>query len=312
MVEAPRSAFVAHSLRCRDLVLSEQIVVWFVRRAFNSGVEATRRTALKVFGDEAVQGAMQALEALADILHRSPLEEVPLVGPLRDASLTTCEFDLLTAVARAQEAGCAASVVEHWGWQASADTRCVERALAVFAHRLAASGHVLPRSRMRPILTADDIWTTDALDRRERLLVESIRVWVAGQIQGKADAMEVARLLAPAHLCAAAPPLDAILSNTCRAATRCVDVRCRECRGLSPDEARILHSISCLQREASETAFELLASWLQPEAARASVYLAKDIARILSTTMHRLPLRAWRFPELDGRGSWFLHSARLQ
>ena len=286
--------------------------MWFVRRAFNSGVDATRRTALKVFGDAAAPGAMQALDVLAGTLHRSPLEEVPLVGPLRDASLTACEFDLLTAVARAQEVGRAASLVHHWGWQAAADTRCVEQALAIFAHLLAASGHLLPRSRMRPILTADDIWTTDALDRRERLLVESIRVWVAGQIQGKASAVDAARLLAPVNLCAAAPPLDAILSNTCRAATRCVDVRCRECRSLSPDEARILHSISCLQREASETAFDLLANWLRPEVARASMYLAKDIARILSATMHRLPLRAWRFPELDGRGSWLLHSVRLQ
>ena len=311
-MEAAHSAFAAHSLRCRDLVLSEQIVVWFVRRAFNSGVEATRRTALKVFGDETVEGAMHALDALAGILHRSPLEEGPLVGALRDASLSACEFDLLTALARAQEAGRAASVVDHWGWQAAADTRCLEHALAVFAHLLAGSGHVLPRSRMRPILSADDIWTTGALDRRERLLVESIRVWVAQQIQGKADPTGVAGLLAPVNLCAAAPPLGAILSNTCRAATRCVDVRCRECRSLSPDEARILHSISCLQRDASETAFDLLANWLRPEAARASLYLAKDIARILSATMHRLPLRSWRFPELDGRGSWLLHSARLQ
>ncbi len=311
-MEGPHSAFVAHSLRCRDLVLSEQIVVWFVRRAFNSGVEATRRTALKVFGDEAAPDAMQVLDALAGVLHRSPLGDTSLVGPLRDASLTACEFDLLTAVARTQEAGRAASVTRHWGWQAAADTRCMEEALAAFARLLAVSGHVLPSSRLRPILTADDTWTTDALDCRERLLVESIRIWVARQTEGKSAAIEITRLLAPFNLCAAAPPLDAILSNTCRAATRCVDVRCRGCRGLSPDEARVLHSISCLQREAPETAFDLLASWLRPEAARASLYLAKDIARILSATMHRLPLRSWRFPELDGRGSWVVHGTRLQ
>ena len=310
-MEAPSSGFVAHSLRCRDLVLPQQIVVWFVRRTFHAGVEATERTARKVFGEGSAQRAMQAVEALAGILHRSPLE-APLVGPLRDASLSACEFDLLTAIARAQETGRATSVVKHWGWQCAADTRGVEEALSVFAHLLADSNQMLPRSRMRPILTADDIWITGALDSRERLLVESIRVWVGRHVQGRDGAREVAGILKPLDLCAVATPLGAILRGTCHAAIRCVDVRCRECGTLSPDEARLLHSVSSLQRGASEVAFELLASWLHPLAARSILCRADDIARVLSANMHRLPLRAWRFPELDGRGSWTVHSLRIQ
>ena len=165
---------------------------------------------------------------------------------------------------------------------------------------------------MRPILTADDTWAMGALDRRERLLVESVRVWVGRHLQGKGGVPEMVRVLKPLELCAVAAPLDAILRSTCHAATRCVDVRCRECCTLSPDEARLLHSVSSLQRGASEVAFDLLASWLHPLAARAILRRAEEVARVLDATMHRLPLRAWRFPELDGRSSWTVHTLRIQ
>jgi len=303
------------SLRCRDLNLPQQICIWFIRRAYHAGVEATERTATKVFGPPAMGEALTALDALVDALHRSPLE-VPPVHALRAPVQSKEEFDLLTAFAVSQHAGAAAgrALAARWGWPAAVDNVEVEHAVSGFAAFLDRAAQRLPPPQGRPPLACAGADSTADLDPRERSLVRAIRVWVRCVKRREPPHEAVDALLREQGLSTGGRSLNAILTNTATAATRHVDVRCPGCPGLAPDEARIVHAVSAMQRNQQELAFELLASWLQPAAVRLTLPAVEGLAVGLAGACHRLPLRDWRFPELTGQWPWIAaadHSQRI-
>jgi hypothetical protein len=288
------------SLLCRHLTLAQQVAIWFVRRAFDAGVEATERTARKVFRSQPVEQALDTLDALTEALHQSPLDTPP-VHPLRDRMLTHEEFDLLTVLAVVQHAhDSAAGMIERWGWPAASDVGRVSEMLTKLATHFDDAGHRLPCPRSRPVMAATAVDTVAPLDGRERLLIEGIRLWVQLAERGEAPLPRLDSLMHSAGL-GGAPALDAILTHTSSAATRPLDVRHRGCTGLSADEARIVHAISSAQRRRRETVFELLSSWLQPAAVRATLPAVEAIAGTLAASRHRLPLRDWHFPETAGQ-----------
>lgn len=292
------------SLHCRHLTLAQQVAIWFVRRAFDAGVEATERTARKVFRTQPIEQALRPLVDLVDALHQCPLETPP-VHPLRERMLANEEFDLLTAYALVQHApGTAGDMVERWGWPAAGDTGRVREALTKLATHLDDAGHRMPCPRARPVMAAAAVDTMAPLDARERLLVEGMRLWVQLAERGEAPLPRLERLFRDTGLGAGAPGLDTILTHTLNAAIRPLDVRHLGCSGLSPDEARIVHAISSVQRRQRETVFELLSSWLPPSAVRATLPIIEDIGGALAAARHRLPLRGWRFPETEGRSAW--------
>jgi hypothetical protein len=152
-------------------------------------------------------------------------------------------------------------------------------------------------------MAASAVDTVAPLDGRERLLVEGIRLWVQLAKRGEAPLPRLDSLMHTAGLSAGAPALEAILTHTSSAATRPLDVRHLGCFGLSADEARIVHAISSAQRRRRETVFELLSSWLQPAAVRATLPAVDAIASALAASRHRLPLRNWRFREAAGQAA---------
>jgi len=297
-------------LSCRTLALPEQIAVWLLRRAFQAGVDATSRSARQVFGPARMSLAMQALDGVVTALHRSPLD-VPPVHSLDDPTLSREEFDLLTALARAQHAGSAEAetLVARWGWPTAGDDERLARAVDELGALMAHAGQMLPPPHSRPGLATAEVLETAGLDPRERLLVDGIRLWVRCLIHRREAQPQVAALLGARGLAAAALPLHAVLTHTSVAATRSIDVRCRRCPHLSPDEARVLHGVSAVQRDQATPGFELLSSWLPPTAVRLTLPALQGIGRALAAAGHRLPLREWRFPELCGQSSWPVQGA---
>jgi len=131
-------------LLCRHLTLAQQVAIWFVRRAFDAGVEATERTARKVFRSQFVEQALDTLAALTEALHQSPLDTPP-VHPLRDRTLAHEEFDLLTVLAVVQHAhGSSVGMIERWGWPAASDAGRVIEMLTKLATHFDDAGHRLP------------------------------------------------------------------------------------------------------------------------------------------------------------------------
>jgi len=287
------------SLLCRDLDLPQQVAIWFVRRAFHDGTEATERTARKVFGAAAMETALGALEVLVDCLHRSPLDTGP-VHPLRERVQSTEEYDLLTALAASQHAGAEAAqrLALCWGWPAAIDVERVPESLAAFAARLEHAGQRLPAPQGRRLLGCAATDSIAGLDCRERALVDGMRLWVRCVKEREPALPALEALLQEHRLGTAARSLDAILTNTATAATRQVDVRCPGCTGLAADEARIVLAVAAAQRRQQALAFELLAAWLAPAAVRLTLPAVEGLAASLAAAFHRLPLRGWRFPEL--------------
>lgn len=305
----------APSLHCRHLTLAQQVAIWFIRRAFDAGIEATERTARKVFLAQPVAQALCPLAELVDALHRSPLDTPP-VHPLRDKLMAHEEYDLLTALALVQHArGSAAGIVERWGWPAAGDAGRVGNALTCIATQLNGAGHRMPCPRSRPVMAAAAVDATQHLDARERLLVDAVRLWVQLAERGEPALPQLDALLRQAGVGPAAMALDAILTHTLSAAVRALDIRHLGCAGLSGDEARIVHAVSCVQRRRRDTAFELLSSWLRPSAVRAALPAVDGIAEALTAAHHRLPLRSWRFAETAGQSHWpdsaAVHSATM-
>ena len=133
----------------------------------------------------------------------------------------------------------------------------------------------------------------------ERHLLDGLRLWLQA-FKKNGDTREAVRR----HFGAPAGTdpglgLHTVLRNTTLAASRAVDVRCRHCPGLSPDEARLLDAVAWLQREAVEPAAAALSSWLPPSALRLTLDAARGLATGLLLQGRTLPLRDWDFTALE-------------
>ncbi|MGK0169872.1 MAG: hypothetical protein ACI9W2_001595 [Gammaproteobacteria bacterium] len=295
-------------LSCKTLSLPQQVAVWFVRRGYGAGLDATERTARKVFGESVMPSALGALRTVLEALHRSPLDHAP-VHSLRDSHLSGEEFDLLTALAVVQHDGRVEETVMQWGWPKATDIHLLDQCVTDFALHLANAKQVLPPPNFRSGVACAAVLFTEELDSREQLLLNGVRTWVKAAKNHESGLSAITALFEQQGLKAAAPALNAILTNTVAAAIRPVDVRCSPCwGGLSPDEARILHGVSASQRELQGTVVKLLSSWLQPSAIRLTAPAVEGVGLALTAAFHRLPLRSWSFPELCGRSSWFAES----
>jgi len=91
---------------------------------------------------------------------------------------------------------------------------------------------------------------------------------------------------------AGAAAFDCLFRIVAVASTRPIDVRCRNCRHLSPDEALLLQMTGALQRRDEEEARQALAQWLPPAAIRTAL----EPLHILAHTMRMAGLRLPQSP----------------
>ena len=292
--------FSEEPLACRQLALPEQVVIWLIRTATDRDIPSCVRTLEQVFGRDRLDHAMTALERLRTAALESPLDVAPF-HPLAERALAPAEADLITAIARAQAETAAVDLVDVWGWPAEGQQNLVAQGVNELAGLLARSGRHVLTSATRPMLGAKAVSALGDLDWREQAIVLAVREWVQ-VLKESGDTMLAVRCsLKPHRLQAAAAPLNTILHHTSVAATRHENVQCRTCAGLGEDEKRLLLATAAAQRRGRETiSFELLADWMKPTAARMTLPVVTGLALALSGERHRLPLRDWYFPEIEG------------
>jgi len=278
-----------------DLSLAEQIVVWSLRRyrTREAGLEALAATYRQVSGLAEVERALAAFARMVAAIERYCRRRGAPAG-LDRLHLSPTESSVLRLLAAAQMGDdCTADAVAAWLVKRSGRAELIEAA-RYFAARLAAAGQQLAGEPEFPSATRAADLTAD-----ETLLLQAIRVWVSCAKENRCGGRELVEHLAAHGAANAAASLHAILYNSAVAATRPIDVRCRRCANLSPDEARMLHAVACGQRGLTAGAAELLAGWLPSAAVRLTIDAVIGAGRELSASGAVLPWRAWDFAGLE-------------
>ena len=305
-----------------NLAFAEILIVWSLRqmlaRTDDEGFQESRiaESLSRAFGLARVEDALTALTALASgLCGEGRLGD--RFAAVDDDRVTATEEAVLATLAAYQhrESGRAGRLIE-WLVQRPAQQR-----LAAAAHGLATimteAGHRLPNNRgqdprlqsallMSPQSTpgaqqADlpHAGGSESLTAPERHLLLGLRLWV-GAFKDSKDALGAVRQYFGHDAGTdAGLSLHAILRNTTLTALRQVDVRCRQCPGLSADEARLLDSIARLQRDNVDAHELALAAWMPPGALRFSLDAARGLAMALSFQGQILPRRRWDFAALE-------------
>lgn len=291
-----------------DLSLPEQVVVWSLRRyrAGEARLEVLAGTYRQVFGLAAVEPALASFGRMVatieqhsrrrgapiglDRLHLSPTEScvLRLVMAAQIGDLGTADAVAAWLVTRAGRDELVEAVQEFAACLAAAGQQLAGDAAAVFARA--------PRLRepeLPPITRTGDL-TPD-----ETLLLQAVRIWVSCAREDRCGGPALMEHLAAHGAANAGASLHGILYNCSVAATRAIDVRCRRCPNLSPDEARLLHAVACGQRGITARAAELLAEWLPTAAVRLTIDAVVGAGRELAASGVALPWRAWDFSALE-------------
>jgi hypothetical protein len=295
-----------------DISLPEQIVVWSLRRYRAGGgrLESLVATYRKIFGLAEVEGALSAFGRLVaaveqhcrrrspparmDRLHLSPMEGcvLRLIMAAQAGDEATADAVAAWLVMRDGQAALVAAATDFAACLAQAGQQVLNRHAAM---ALAATGRPLPAGE--GILPSVD--RSEALTPDETLVLQGIRIWVACAKENRCGGHDLLEHLSAHGAANAAPSLHGILYNSSVAANRPIDVRCRRCPNLSPDEARMIHAVACGQRNLRGRAFELLSGWLPVAAVRLTVDAVMCAGVELAKAAVVLPWRAWDFAALE-------------
>jgi hypothetical protein len=295
-----------------DISLPEQIVVWSLRRyrAGDGRLEPLAATYRKIFGLAEVEAALSAFGRLVAAIEQHARRRSPpaRMDRLHLSPTESCVLRLITAAQAGDEA--TADAVAAW-----LVTRGGQTALAAAATDFAAcltqagqpvpnrDGAAIPAAIGRPLPagegTLPSVDRSDALTPDEALVLHGIRIWVACAKENRCGGHDLLEHLSAHGAANAAPSLHGILYNSSIAATRPIDVRCRRCPNLSPDEARMIHAVACAQRNLRGGAFELLSGWLPVAAVRLTIDAVMGAGVELGKAAVVLPWRAWDFAALE-------------
>ena len=295
-----------------DISLPEQIVVWSLRRYRAGGgrLELLAAAYRKVFGLAEVEVALSAFGRLVaaleqhcrrrspparmDRLHLSPTEAcvLRLIMAAQAGDETTADAVAAWLVTRDGRAALVAAATDFAACLTQAGQQVLNRHADM---ALAATGRPLPAGEGR----LPSVDRSEALTPDETLVLQGIRIWVACAKKNRCGGHDLLEHLSAHGAANAAPSLHGILYNSSVAATRPIDVRCRRCPNLSPDEARMIHAIACAQRNLRGRAFELLSGWLPVAAVRLTVDAVMCAGVELARTAVVLPWRAWDFAALE-------------
>jgi hypothetical protein len=287
-----------------ELSLSQQIVTWSLRRyaAGDGRAEVLAPMFRRIFGLAGVEEALTAFACLmVELEHRGrrPLRIEPLTASRLSAD-EACVLRLMSAQQRADED--TALAVAAWLVGAPAIGGLLEASRRL-ATALAARQHLMedlaaeePPQRRLSIRQPTE--AVAELEDGEVLLLRGIRLWVDRFKHRECGLWDLNRHFVAHGLGEATPSLHGLLFNSSVATTRPLDVRCARCPSLSPDEARMLHAVACLQAGDEAEAKTVLSSWLPPAAVRLTIESVRGLAGTLTAEHVRLPQRRWRFPEL--------------
>lgn len=305
-----------------DLAFPEIIIVWALRHSLATqapGKAANREPKDNLNRDDrqariapefsralGLARLEESLAALASLTHSLTwAARLPqATAAISDDRVTAAEEAVLATLSAFQRGE--ATLAQHLGeWLVRhSEQRRFIGAARQLAEIMAEAGQFIPHDATRPQPIGRQGATAGATDWRdltasERHLVSGLRLWVNAF---KSDDDPLKRLRTLFGRPSAADPalsLHTILRNTTFSARRPIDVRCRNCPGLSPDEARLLDCIAWLQREMPEPASAALAAWLPPAALRLSMDAARGLASGLLLEGQILPRRDWDYAVLD-------------
>jgi len=129
-----------------------------------------------------------------------------------------------------------------------------------------------------------------SLRTAELFLVVAFRLWALPQKEPAKKHPDWRDGFAAAAIpYAGAAAFDCLFRIVAVASTRPIDVRCRNCRHLSPDEALLLQMTAALQRRDEDEARQALAQWLPPAAIRTALEPLHILAHTMGMTGLRLP-----------------------
>lgn len=295
-----------------DLTVAEQIVVWSLRRykAGEARLEVLAVTYRQVFGLVGVEQALASFGRMVAAIERhSRRRGVPAgLDPLYLSSTESCVLRLVAAAQAGDDI--TADAVAAWLVTRDGHAALVGSAqdfsacLAAAGQQLAgndAPGRRAVTGRARDLDEPELPSATRAADLTpdETMLLQAIRIWVSCAREDRCGGPELMRHLAANGAANAGSSLHGVLYNSAVAATRPIDVRCRRCPNLSPDEARLLHAVACGQHGLRARAADLLTDWLPPAAVRLTIDAVIGAGRALSASGVVLPRRAWDFAALS-------------
>jgi hypothetical protein len=281
----------------------ERKVIWVLRRSLSSDSASMRSVAAQVVPAEHAERLALLAGQLHAIVSQSALAGAMVNAP-DELNVSEHEDDLLALLAFAQQGGELSRAVGRMGWIAFGDDLVAQTTLNRMAQLLLRAGHQLPDPRPLKLLDCRPVFDRTALDAREQVLLDAVRIWSDCFIQRVSGLPAVLELFKRAQLRTAGVSLNAVMLNTVMTSTRALDVRCRLCRSISVDEGRMLHAISLSQRGYVDACEEVLKSWLPAAAARLTAPAVAGIGNAVGDAGYRLALRDWRFPELVGSSSW--------
>lgn len=295
-----------------DISLPEQIVIWSLRRyrAGEGRLELLAATYRKVFGLAEVEGALSAFGCLVSVVEQHCRRRSPpaRMDRLHLSSTESCVLRLLTAAQVGDDA--TADAVAAWLVSKSGQEPLVAAATQFAGYLSQAGQHLLSRDAAAMLAavgraprpeegTLPSVERSTALTPDETLVLQGIRIWVTCAKENRCGGHDLLEYLSAHGAANAAPSLHGLLYNSSVAATRPLDVRCRRCQHLSPDEARMIHAVACAQRHLRASAFELLSGWLPPAAVRLTIDAVMCAGIELAGAAVVLPLRAWDFSALE-------------
>jgi hypothetical protein len=238
-----------------ELILTEQIVVWTLRRYCAGGerLEGLAGTFRQVFGLGGVEAALAAAGLVIGALERHSRRTESRPQPIA-----------------AETIGAAGRC-----WPAEAE--------GLF-QPVAPCGAVLGSAYQTPDLQPD-----------EKMVLVAMRLWVRRAMQNECGGPVLYRHLAEHGAAEAAPGLHGMLYNLGTAARRPIDMRCPNCSGLSPDEARLIHALASAQAARDDAVLDVMLELLAPAAARLTVEPARGAPPAPAISGGGLPRRAGAF-----------------
>jgi hypothetical protein len=299
------------------LLLAEQIVVWMLRRYRAGGerLEGLAGTFRQVFGLNGVEPALAAAGQVIGALERHSRRSDPRpklsaaanCSGLQRLYLSGTELSVLRLIGAAQRHDSpTAAAVAAWLVRPAGQPSLLDGA-RVFAACLTAAGQHLPaesdgvagagpvRTYNRRLPSALEV---PDLGPDEKIVLVAMRLWVRQTMQNQCGGPVLYRHLAEHGVAEAAPGLHGMLYNLGTAARRPIDMRCPNCSGLSPDEARLLHGLASAQAARDDAVLDVMQKLMAPAAARLTVEPTRGAARALIAAGVALPLRNWDFAAL--------------
>ncbi|MCH9675406.1 MAG: hypothetical protein K0U93_28465 [Gammaproteobacteria bacterium] len=272
-----------------DLGLPAQIVVWTLRTAATQGgLDTTLPCLRRIFGPADVERIGDAFREMLSALTRP--HTTLAVGAHLAQFLSDGETILLQAIRAIQRGNSCPAIA--WPGVPASRRKQLETAIELVANHLLALGYAVELPQTKPAALTDTIRSIpcalNEISPTERTLINAIRCWVAAIKSDQPHAMHTAHQQIADQLGDGAHALDAILGNLAATATRSIDIRCKDCEGLSQDERTLLNATAAAQNRHMSACLVHLMAFLPRAAARQTLAPLSALADALRVRRLRL------------------------